>query len=551
MHSRCTFKMKSIHVLSLFLAALPGLCWSMGRMTWFEAQETCRKKNQSLTLSTNISSRFYWTGVYKRTSHWIKILGCYNASSLQFKNEIKFSVASPPLCQEYCLQNSLLDFSVQGKTCVCLSSGFEDSKRLHSSNCTYACEEGLLMSSECGGESAVNVFSTDTSILKIKSHCLSLQCGGDSKLVDTKCESALPTICSDRKIVPPSVNPNYPTCTTENVKWRCGMDRCKSNGVYLFGKMNLTDISSACRSYINTPRWIGVVKEIYITIDQGKIITESEKMFHNACQQCRNGENGIDCRFIECTSKSNSDAQCSEVLQFNTTLPEIKAKITTIPERTTRGIYPQTESTDSTATLFETSGRSTQLPHKNTEYLDTSARTVLGDQDSDGSAIRTVIPLVVVIVILGCCAVAGVIYLRRRKNKQEKVKNVGRALTMDDENYTNIESHSVQNNLIIQHSNPEYQLADNLILASESPYNETEDGTYDHLGDKKARKRPVEGIYNHASSTELPDLSVYDLANQKRLSDEDNDYDHAGVANSKYGQYNAPQIGESNYSDLS
>lgn len=41
---------------------------------------------------------------------------------------------------------------------------------------------------------------TDTSILDFKSHCLSLQCGVDSKLVDTDCGLFLPVICSDRKI---------------------------------------------------------------------------------------------------------------------------------------------------------------------------------------------------------------------------------------------------------------------------------------------------------------------------------------------------------------
>lgn len=52
-----------------------GLCWSMQGMTWFKAQSKCKNKNQSLTLSTNKSSSFYWTGTYNRTSHWIKLLG--------------------------------------------------------------------------------------------------------------------------------------------------------------------------------------------------------------------------------------------------------------------------------------------------------------------------------------------------------------------------------------------------------------------------------------------------------------------------------------------
>lgn len=48
------------------------------------------------------------------------------------------------------------------------------------------------------------------------------------------------------------------------------MDRCKSNGIYLIGKINLTDIVSACQNSIITPRWIGVVKESYTSYDKGK-----------------------------------------------------------------------------------------------------------------------------------------------------------------------------------------------------------------------------------------------------------------------------------------
>lgn len=153
--------MKSIFVIKLFIAALPGLCWSMQGLTWFEAQTKCRNNNQSLTLSTNKSSSFYWTGFYNRTSHWIKILGCYNASTLQIKNPIKFPKSSLPLCQEHCLQKKILEFAVQGNSCICLPNGFDDSKsRLLSSFCNYTCDKSLLMSSECGGESAFNIFST-------------------------------------------------------------------------------------------------------------------------------------------------------------------------------------------------------------------------------------------------------------------------------------------------------------------------------------------------------------------------------------------------------
>lgn len=70
-------------------------------------------------------------------------------------------------------------------------------------------------------------------------------------------------------LVLPFLGGSSPT-TNDNRKWRYGMDRCKSNGVYLMGKINLTDIVSACKSYTNSPGWIGVVKENYTSFDQGK-----------------------------------------------------------------------------------------------------------------------------------------------------------------------------------------------------------------------------------------------------------------------------------------
>lgn len=51
------------------------LCWSKPPITWFEAQTLCRNKNQSLSLKTNESTDFYWTGFHRKTSHWIKIIG--------------------------------------------------------------------------------------------------------------------------------------------------------------------------------------------------------------------------------------------------------------------------------------------------------------------------------------------------------------------------------------------------------------------------------------------------------------------------------------------
>lgn len=61
------------------------------------------------------------------------------------------------------LNTMLSDLSVfsLGKKCICPSYGFDNSKnKLESSYCTYMCNDTTLLSTECGGESAFNVFLT-------------------------------------------------------------------------------------------------------------------------------------------------------------------------------------------------------------------------------------------------------------------------------------------------------------------------------------------------------------------------------------------------------
>lgn len=71
-------------------------------------------------------------------------------------------------------------------------------------------------------------------------------------------------------------NGSSPT-TDNNLKWRDGMNRCKSSGVYLIGKINLTNIVSACQTFTHNQRWIGVVKESYTSYDQGKGKSKARK----------------------------------------------------------------------------------------------------------------------------------------------------------------------------------------------------------------------------------------------------------------------------------
>lgn len=132
------------------------------------------------------------------------------------------------------------------------------------------------------------------------------------------------------------------------------------------------------------------------------------------------------------------------------------------------------------------------------------------------------------------------LFIRRTKNLQGRQSNSRNALTSMDGNNSsnkNVENQIDQNYFVLQQSNPTYQLADNSKDESESPYNEAVDGTYDHLGDKDARKRPADDIHNHESSGGLLDLSDYDVANRKNVKSENNTYDRTGVGDDLYGKF--------------
>lgn len=143
---------------------------------------------------------------------------------------------------------------VQARKCICLSDGFDYSKsKLDPSNCNYMCSDTTLLSTDCGGETSFNVFLTgdilikenmlsiyaieslnyerceqrfvnykcrkkhavfdivltntrnntpffiftDTTIVKIYSRCLSIECGANPKFSDYSCKSSLSSICSN------------------------------------------------------------------------------------------------------------------------------------------------------------------------------------------------------------------------------------------------------------------------------------------------------------------------------------------------------------------
>lgn len=529
--------MKIIYTTILHLAVITVLCWSKPPITWFEAQTLCRNKNQSLTLKKNESTDFYWTGFHRKTSHWIKIIGCYNASSLLHIISTELAISSPQLCQEYCLQENIHKFAVQQNTCQCLSDDFDDSQSpLSPSECKYTCENSTLLSTECGGESAFNVYFTDTATMtEIKSRCLALECGRTPIYVNSACSLDQLIICRTNI----SAGKKYGG-------WRDSLDTCNMFETYLPGNIPLSNATSACTGFDNiSPRWIGVLKESRENEDKGQHITESQQTLYSTCQKCRLQIDHPDCHYVQCVEKLRSSVYCSESKDIIDALPD---------------------STDASET--------------NSPTTNISPRVL-----KESGTIKIVVPVLALTILPGC-AVAIVIFVRRKKKSKENESKDKALQSTYTESEFSIEKHNNTNYFVLQRSNPAYELAENSKIESESPYKEAEDGTYDHLGDKGGRKRPADNIYHNASSRGLSDLSDYDVANRKNESSEDNTYDRTGVkdgsyekvksdlsdydvANRKnlhgedstydrtsvednsYGKFNSSQVNETDYSELS
>lgn len=88
----------------------------------------------------------------------------------------------------------------------------------------------------------------------------------------------------------------------------------------------------------------------------------------------------------------------------------------------------------------------------------------------------------------------------------------------------------VQNNsYFVLEQCPQY-ISKGSVSSNESPYNNSEEGVYDHLRDKISRKPEVEDTYQHASAGVNRDLSEYDtmanVVNKKQEKNASYDYSH-------------------------
>lgn len=109
--------MDKSHQFSLFLFSTAILFTDINPTgdlpnNWFHAQSYC--KGQGLTIERDKSDQPYWTGLYRRLTPWINILGCYPGSFEALHKHMKKTMirSSVGMCQEICHRGHIDKFAI-------------------------------------------------------------------------------------------------------------------------------------------------------------------------------------------------------------------------------------------------------------------------------------------------------------------------------------------------------------------------------------------------------------------------------------------------------
>eukprot|EP00105_Crassostrea_gigas_P021935 XP_011441265.2 PREDICTED: uncharacterized protein LOC105338003 [Crassostrea gigas] len=280
------------------------------------------------------------------------------------------------------------------------------------------------------------------------------------------------------------------------------MEQCRKSrhSGYLFGEVILNNPRLVCRQIPShfLVVWVGVRRQKYKNVDRGYQIKSNERGTFQDCQMCTKSH----CFFTNCHYLLNSSIFCQSI--SNTSQSQVTANITMSKECLTTGNYDTNKSPSS-------------------DDIQQMSRA------SDELALKISFPVITVFIILLLCAMAAVFYSRRKKmakadgNTKAQIesgprKNIG----------SNVDC--VQNNSYFVLEQCPQNMSKGSDSTNESPYNNSEEGVYDHLRDKKSREPEVEDTYQHASAGINRNMSEYDtmanVVNKKQEEDASYDYSH-------------------------
>ncbi|XP_062603748.1 uncharacterized protein LOC134265544 [Saccostrea cucullata] len=205
---KCKSSLHCLFCLSLLVLNVDiiSMYWN-----WFEAQQYCSKNND--TLEYNVSSNStvdFWSGVYKRHSLWIKMLGCYDSNAIQDYEEFHMHYLSAGFCQEMCTTVNSTIFGIKKNKCVCFKSPVLAGS-IPSNFCNESCNQdqdaSVVQFSECGGSNAYTLYIADTpestnftsAESDRKSACLAINCGTNKTFsISSGCSESYSGVCEDK-----------------------------------------------------------------------------------------------------------------------------------------------------------------------------------------------------------------------------------------------------------------------------------------------------------------------------------------------------------------
>ncbi|XP_052677116.1 uncharacterized protein LOC128158361 isoform X2 [Crassostrea angulata] len=224
-----------------------GTASSIAQTNWTNAYWQCRTEGKILSnmgAHALFNESYFWTGHYIRFSEWIKIIGCFEESSVNSftKKSYRMHFPSAGRCQEVCLTSNYSVFGVQGNRCVCLeqipgqgSRGANDCSLSCPGN--YSAETNIKFEHDCGGHQTYNLFKSGSKMENSASTtngCLLIQCGVDTKFIEQNCDTFSAQICNKTgqdKIVHVQ-SPNPRRCLKCNNK-NCVFAECFENNYFV------------------------------------------------------------------------------------------------------------------------------------------------------------------------------------------------------------------------------------------------------------------------------------------------------------------------------
>ncbi|XP_062581411.1 uncharacterized protein LOC134243202 isoform X1 [Saccostrea cucullata] len=205
---KCKSSLHCLFCLSLLVLNVDIISMSWN---WFEAQRYCSKDNDTLEYNASSNSTVdFWSGVYKRHSLWIKILGCYDLNAVQHHEEFQMHYPSAGFCQEMCTTVNSTIFGIKKNKCVCIKSPVL-ARTIPSNFCNEACNQDSsdIQFSECGGSNAYTLYIADidtpestnltSTEFNRKSACLAINCGTvETFSISSGCSESYSGVCEDK-----------------------------------------------------------------------------------------------------------------------------------------------------------------------------------------------------------------------------------------------------------------------------------------------------------------------------------------------------------------